>query len=146
MPAYEIPRDAWIRELNEFTARHEGWLVSLDVVGPGLGAQTEIDSLPLLGVSADRVDHDGTIAVSVARSAVEHLTHIIQRVAHVNVERSDDGTTAGLLVESVDGTRTVLLLKAAPLPIGADLQLNARSEARHPRCQLPIGFGSALTR
>jgi hypothetical protein len=27
----EIPREAWLRQLNEFTAIHEGWLVSLGV-------------------------------------------------------------------------------------------------------------------
>ena len=59
MQTVEIPRKAWAQTLNEFTAIHEGWLVSLDVLGPTIGAQPEINNLPLLGVLADRVDHDG---------------------------------------------------------------------------------------
>ena len=56
MRTVEIPREAWAQALNEFTAIHEGWLVSLDVLGPEIGAQLEINNLPLLGVSADRAD------------------------------------------------------------------------------------------
>jgi hypothetical protein len=124
MRTFEIPREAWVDQLNAFTTMHEGWLVSLDVLGPEIGAQPEIDNLPLLGISADRIDHDGTIAISVARSAAEHFTHIIDGVARVYVEQSDDGATAALLVESVDGTRTVLQFRAAasqsPTPRVAD--------------------------
>ncbi len=112
MAVVEIPRERWVDELNAFTATHEGWLVSLDVFGPNVRAQPEINNRPLLGVSADRIDHDGTIAISVARSAIDHLTHIIRGVTRVYVERIHDGATAGLLVESTGGTRTVLELRA----------------------------------
>ena len=54
MRTVEIPRAAWAQALNEFTAIHEGWLVSLDVLGPTIGAQPEVNNLPLLGVSVDR--------------------------------------------------------------------------------------------
>jgi hypothetical protein len=112
MRIFEIRREDWIDQLNVFTLAHEGWLVSLDVFGGAIGAQPEITNLPLLGVSADRVNHDGTIAVSVARSAVEHFTHIVRRVGRLYVEQADDGSTAALLIESLDGTRTVLQLRA----------------------------------
>ena len=120
MQTFEIPREAWVHRLNEFTAIHEGWLVSLDVLGPEIGAQPEIDNLPLLGVSADRVDHDGTIAVSVARSATEHFTHIIHAVTRIYVERTDDGADAALQIESVDGTKTIVRFRAAALPETVD--------------------------
>ena len=120
MRTFEIPREAWVHELNEFTMVHEGWLVSLDVLGPEIGAQPEIDNLPLLGVSADRLDHDGTIAVSVARSATEHLTHIIHAVTRVYIERTDDGADVALQIESVDGTTTILRFRAAALPETVD--------------------------
>jgi len=38
MQTVEIPREAWAQTLNEFTAIHEGWLVSLDVLGADIGA------------------------------------------------------------------------------------------------------------
>ena len=55
MRTVEIPRAEWAQRLNEFTAIHEGWLVSLDVLDPEIGAQPEIRNLPLLGISADRI-------------------------------------------------------------------------------------------
>lgn len=121
MRTVEIPREAWVRQLNEFTAIHEGWLVSLDVLGPELGAQPEIVNLPLVGVSADRIDdHDGTIAVSVMVSATGHFTHVIQGVTRIYVERADDGADAALEIESGDGTRTILRFRVAALPETVD--------------------------
>ena len=120
MRTAELPREAWVQQLNEFSAIHDGWLVSLDVLDPEIGAQPEIDNLPLLGVSVDRIDHDGTIAVSVARSATEHFTHIIHAVTRIYVERTDDGADAALEIESVDGTTTVLRFRVAALPETVD--------------------------
>jgi hypothetical protein len=113
MPIFEIPRERWRDALNAFTMTHEGWLVSLRVLGAELGAQPEIDDLPLLGVSADRVDHDGTIAISVARPIGDHFTHIVRDVVRLHVERAPEGATAGLLIESADGTRTILQVRGA---------------------------------
>jgi uncharacterized protein DUF5335 len=120
MRTVEIPREEWVQRLNEFTAMHEGWLVSLDVLGPKIGAQPEIRHLPLLGVAADRIDRDGTITVSVARSATEHLGHIVHAVTRICVERSDEGADAALQVESADGTRTILRFRVAALPETVD--------------------------
>ena len=120
MRTVEIAREEWAQRLNEFTAIHEGWLVSLDVLGPKIGARPEIRHLPLVGVSADRVDHDGTITVSVARSATEHLSHIVHAVTRICVERSDEGADAALQIESADGTRTILRFRVAVLPETVD--------------------------
>jgi hypothetical protein len=120
MRTVEIPREAWFRRLNELTLTYEGWLVSVDVLGKELGAQPAIDNLPLLGVSADRIDHDGTITVSVARSASEHFTRIIEAVTRIYVVRTDDGADAALQIDSADGTRTILRFRAAPLPETVD--------------------------
>jgi len=115
MRTFEVPRETWVERLNAFTFAHEGWIASLEVIGTEIGAQPEIVNLPLIGVSADRVDHDGTVTVSVARSSVEHLTHTIHAVTHIYIEQTDDGATAALLVESVDGTQTIIQLRATPL-------------------------------
>jgi hypothetical protein len=116
----EIPREAWVRQLNEFTTIHAGWLVSLDVLGPEIGAQAEIVNQPLLGVSADRIDHDGTIVVSVMLSATERFTHMIHGVTRIYVERADNGADAALEIESVDGTRTILRFRVTALPETVD--------------------------
>ncbi|HLG57514.1 MAG TPA: DUF5335 family protein [Vicinamibacterales bacterium] len=120
MRIYEVPRVDWRRDLDWFTSAHEGWLVSIEIFGPSLGAQPEIDNLPLLGVSADHVNYDGSIAISVARSAVDHFTHVVHGVSRIVIDQMHDGTNAGLLIDSTDGTRTVLKLRAmAALSAGA---------------------------
>jgi hypothetical protein len=74
MRTVEIPREASATRLAAFTAIHEGRLVSLDVLGAEIGAQPAVVNLPLLGVSADRINHDATIAVSVMLSSTSHFT------------------------------------------------------------------------
>jgi hypothetical protein len=115
MPTIELPRESWVERLNAFTMAHEGWMASLEVLGPETGEQPAVVDLPLIGVSADCVDHDGTVAISVALSASEHLTRVIRDVARICIEQSDDGGTAALLIESADGTRTTVHLRATPL-------------------------------
>jgi hypothetical protein len=115
MPTIELPRETWVDRLNAFTMAHEGWMASLEVFGPETGQQPAVVNLPLIGVSADRVDHNGTIAISVALSAREHLTRVIHDVERICIEQNDDGGTAALLIESADGTRTTVHLRVTPL-------------------------------
>jgi hypothetical protein len=112
MPSIDIAREHWISELNRFTAMHEGWIVSIDVLATDIGAQPEVDGLPLIGIAADRLEHDGTITVSVARSATEHLTHIVSDVRHLYLDRIEDGSSVALLIEAADGTRTLVRVRA----------------------------------
>jgi hypothetical protein len=120
MQTLEIPREAWVHRLNEFTSIHDGWLVSLDVLGPDIGAQPQVDNLPLLGISADRSNHDGTIAVSVGRSGTDQFTHIIHAVTHILVERTDEGADAALQIQSADGNTTIVRFRSAVLPETVD--------------------------
>jgi hypothetical protein len=111
MKTLEIPRAQWTDQLNDFTRIHEGWLVSVDILGPEIGVQPEIRNLPLIGISADRVDRDGSIAISVARTPSEHLTHIIQDVARIYIERADNGADAAVEIQSRDGTTTLMTFR-----------------------------------
>jgi hypothetical protein len=108
---FEVPRERWTVELETFTAVHEGWLVTLQVLHSD--DAVEFSNLILLGVSADRADDDGTIAVSAARSSVDHVTHVIRDVTRLYVERTIDGTTSGLFIESSDGSYTMLQFRSA---------------------------------
>src|SRR5262245_36354389 len=104
METLELSRDTWAEQLRQFTKTHEGWLVSGEILGLDIGAQPEINDLPLVGVFVDHTNHDGTVSVSVARSKTDHLTHIIRDVTRVYVEKADDGADAGLQIHSTDGT------------------------------------------
>jgi hypothetical protein len=116
----EIPRDAWSAVLDEFTRAHEGWLVTLDVLGPEFGAQHEIENLPLVGISADRADQDRSIAVSVERGPDAHLTHIVQAVDRLFLQRSDEGADFALLIQGADEVKTILRFRSAVPPETVD--------------------------
>lgn len=120
MQTVEIPPNTWVARLNEFASMHEGWLVSVEVFGPDIGAQPEVDNLPLLGISIDRIDANDTVAISLARSSGDHLTHLIHAVTRIYVERTDDGADAALEIESADGVKSVLRFRAAARPEDVD--------------------------
>lgn len=115
MKSVEVPRETWPARLNEFTAAHEGWLVSLDIRSREMAVRGAIEGLPLLGISIDHADNDCSIAISVSRSRFDHLTHVIDHVAHVLVQRTEEGADAGIQIESADGVSTVLRLRAPTL-------------------------------
>jgi hypothetical protein len=120
MQTEEIARHAWNQWLDEFTAIHEGWLVSIEIVGPEIGAQPEIDNLPLLGVSPDRIDHDPAIVVAVGRSSTDYVTHVVRNATHLHIQRTDQGADAALQIESSDGVKTILRFRTAALPETVD--------------------------
>jgi hypothetical protein len=111
MSNHQIPRERWVERLNEFTKTYEGWLVSLEILSPELGAQPEAHDLPLIGVSAEGSADVNTIAISMARSASIHLTHHIHDVLQLFIEGDANGGTAAVMVESRDGTRTLLRVR-----------------------------------
>ena len=49
----EIPRGEWVKYLDGFSRRHEGWLVTVEVLGAEIGAQVEAQELPLEGITAE---------------------------------------------------------------------------------------------
>ena len=120
MQTAEIPRDAWSAVLEEFTRAHEGWLVAIDVLGADLGAQREIENLPLVGISADRSMRDYSITISVEREADAHLTHIIHAVDRLFLERTDEGADLALLIQGADGVQTILRFRSAVPPERVD--------------------------
>jgi hypothetical protein len=116
MSITEIPRAAWTAALNDFSTLHEGWLISVDVWTPEIGALPEIHDLPLLGVSADRNDNDGTVTISAMTSATGHVSHTIHGATSVALEKLTDGATAALHVESSGGVKTSLRFRAPAIP------------------------------
>jgi uncharacterized protein DUF5335 len=119
MRTEEIARSDWERSLDAFSAVHEGWLVSLQVLSPELGAQPVITDLPLVGVTLDDEQAQG-IAIAAERSAGEHATHFVAAPTHVWVERTEEGADVALEIESSDGSRTLLSLKTPARPETVD--------------------------
>jgi hypothetical protein len=115
----EIPRTEWTETLKEFSAMHEGWLVSIDVLSDAMGAQPQVVDLPLLGADFESAG-GGLVTLAAARSADDHITHTIQAPRHIWMTRDDSGTVVALEIESADGTRAIVRFRVAALPETVD--------------------------
>jgi Family of unknown function (DUF5335) len=120
MQTIEVAQTDWARALDEFSAIHEGWLVSLEVMGSTLGVQPQIRELPLRGITADSDSRGPAITISAARVNGEHITHIIHAPTHVRIEQTSQGADAALEIESADGTAAILRFRTAALPETVD--------------------------
>lgn len=120
MQTIEIPQKEWTRALDEFSAVHDGWLVSLELLSPDLGVQPQVRDLPLLGVTAEARGYAPVITISAARSDGELFTHLIEGPTHVRIERTDEGADAALQIESAEGTAAILRFRKAALPATVD--------------------------
>ena len=125
MTRVEVPPERWAAKLDEFTRVHEWALVSIDIWTAGEGKRREVADLPLLGVSADRPGTDRTVLMSVACAGDGHVTHVVHGVTRISVEQTTDGADSALLVDSADGTRTVLRFRTRVLPEIVDGSLQA---------------------
>ena len=108
MLAEEIPRKRWNKFFDDFSRKHEGWIVTLEVLGSDLGDQDQAAGLPLSGISADLKDRESRIEIIVGGKPEAHLTHIIEGPKRIWVEESDEGLHEAVEVESEDGTATLV--------------------------------------
>ena len=116
MQTVEVQPARWSGALAEFSAIHEGWLVSIDILDPGIGAQPEVHDLPLIGVVAE----PDTITISAARADAGQITHTIHSPTRVWIELTDNGAEAAMQIEAADGTKTILRLKTPARPETVD--------------------------
>ncbi len=120
MQTVEIQPARWSQALAEFSALHEGWLISLDILSQTIGAQPEVRDLPLVGIVAEPERKGGLIAISAAKVNGEQITHMIHSPTRVRLERMDDGVDAAMQIESAEGTTTILRLKTPARPETVD--------------------------
>jgi len=120
MRTIDVPQRDWTRTLDQFSAVHDGWLVSLEVVGPLLGAQPQIRELPLRGITAETGSPDPVITIAAAQADGEQITHIIHAPTQVQIERTNDGADVALQIRSGDGTASILRFRTVALADSVD--------------------------
>jgi hypothetical protein len=114
MPTKEIPREEWNNFFDTFSRQHEGWLATLEVFSPDVGAQEEVHELALEGISiASGDDGAETIAISLGKTPEDHITHTIAKPEHVWLEQTSGGANAALEIESENQTKTLLRFRSA---------------------------------
>ena len=117
MPTREIPREEWSKFFDVFSRQHEGWLATLEIFAPDVGAQMEAHELPLEGISiASGGSVADAIAISLGKNAEDHVTHTITKPEHVWLEQTSGGANAALEIESENQTKSLLRFRSALPP------------------------------
>jgi hypothetical protein len=112
----EIPRDEWVAYLDGFSRQHEGWLVTVEVLGSEVGAQVEAQGLHLRGITAELKVGEDTISITIGGKDAERVTHTITRPTHVRIEQAENGADMALQIESTDGVATLVRFRSPMLP------------------------------
>jgi hypothetical protein len=115
----EIPRNDWPHFFDEFSRRHQGWLVGIEIFG-SLGAQVEASGRPLNGIVAEERHGSFVIEVLTGSAPGESMSHTITGPARVQVEETGEGAEAAVQFESTDGEKTLIRFRAAALPETVD--------------------------
>jgi hypothetical protein len=117
----EIERDGWQSYLNDFSKRNAGRAARLEVISEELGTQSEVELLPLEGIT---FESKGSLAASVeimlggaSAADMRHLTHTVTQVRRIFPKLGADGREDALEIEAEDGAKTILIFETlAALP------------------------------
>ena len=107
----EIEPDDWSEFFDSFSRRHDGWLVTVELLAGTLGDQIEVENLPFRGITTDTREHR-KLELRIADAAQRHLTHTIERPRRVWLKQSDDGADEVLEIEA-EGAETLIHFRAA---------------------------------
>jgi uncharacterized protein DUF5335 len=108
MQTRDIPREQWIRFFDDFSKNHEGWIVTLEVLGADIGDQEEVNNLPLVGISADLKARENRVEIIVGGRPDVDVTRFIERPKHIWVKEPGLPGDEAMEIESEDGIKTIL--------------------------------------
>ena len=119
MVTREIPPGEWKEFFDEFTRRHEGWLVTVEIFGE-MGAQVEAEERPLKGIFAERKKGSSEIEILTGDTPDETFTHVVAHPSSVRVEETSEGAESALEIRSKDEGTTLVRFRATALPETVD--------------------------
>lgn len=114
-----VPRSEWFRFFEEFSRRHDGWIVTVRVLDPRMGSQVEVADVPLEGI-VSQADAKGPISLHLGATPSRNIEHAIRSPRQVWVEVSDQEAEQALEVLSEDGSRTIVEFRVPALPDAVD--------------------------
>ena len=116
MQTAQITKAEWPTFFDSFSRKHEGWLATLEILGPDLGAQVEARELAFEGISDERDETQGdTIMIMTGSKPNDHVSHKISHPTEVSLEQTDDGADAALAIKSADGVTALLRFRSPVL-------------------------------
>src|ERR1051326_7964309 len=116
MISKEVRRSDWREFFDRFSKQHEGWLATLEILVDGDDAQAEAVALPFEGISLNAKDKPESLVINFGRSAVDHVSHTIERPDHIWLTQTAEGTDDSLEIEHQDEQKTFLRFRSPMLP------------------------------
>jgi Family of unknown function (DUF5335) len=113
MSTIEVTRNDWTSFFDTFSKQHEGWLASLEVLGEEVGAQREVDELPLEGISVNAEEDPESLIISFGKTPEDHVTHTVKRPRHVWINQTVEGANESLEIE--EDNQKILLRFRSPV-------------------------------
>ena len=104
----QVPRERWVKFFDDFSKQHQGWIATVELIGPDIGDQEEAAGLPLVGISADLKDGENRIEVTLGGRPDAHLTHTINNPRTVELKPAEEEGHEAVEVRSADGTITLV--------------------------------------
>ena len=112
MRTKNIPATQWRQTFDDLSRAFGGAVVSLEIVGDGIGAQPEVVDQPLEGISSDR----SGVTICVARPRAMHLEHRVPRPKEVRIVETDEGAVMAVEIGENEGTYTLLHFRSPARP------------------------------
>ncbi|MBV8546150.1 MAG: DUF5335 family protein [Acidobacteria bacterium] len=111
METRELLRENWTKTFDSLSRMYSGSTATLEILDGDLGAQIEVDELPLRGITCDA---SGIEMIFVTRDG-QHLAHRITNPQRIHIEERDDGFVAAIGIVSSSEPEAILRLHQ-PLP------------------------------
>ena len=102
MPIREIPRTEWRSFFKSFSRAHDGWLCTLEVFAPALGAEIKTRGQPFEGIDIENRAGEERVQIFIGDRPNGHETHELEGATGVWLEELD-GAVAGLRIEGRGG-------------------------------------------
>ena len=117
MKTKEIPKNQWPKFLDNFSRKHQGWSVTLEIFGTQLGAQLQERELAFEGIVDEWDEIRGDqIVIMFGEKPDDHITHSIGRPIQVSLEQTDGGADVALAIKSADGVMALLRFLSPMMP------------------------------
>ena len=117
MKTKEIPKEEWGKFFDNFSRRHEGWEVTLEILGAEIGAQVEERELAFQGIVDEWDEIKGNeIMIMAGARPDDHITHTIGNATQVSLEQTEGGADVALAIKSADGLTALLRFRSPMFP------------------------------
>jgi len=116
MPTREIQRNEWVSFFDSFSSRHQGWLVTVQIMDPEIGDQTEARDLPLEGITAELNERGpDQIEIIIGNQADRHVTNTVVDPRQLWLKSNDEGADEVLEIKGENET-VLIRFRSAMLP------------------------------